>query len=153
MNRPLAIACLLAVFASAADTPRFAYWSASELKGYEQKLGPKISAQKSASQVLSDFGNHLAMIGHRQGDGEAEVHELMTDYFVVQSGEATLVHGGELVSGKTTAPNERRAPSITGGQKQTLRAGDVVHIPAGTPHQLLVASGKQFTYFVIKVKR
>jgi hypothetical protein len=29
--------------------------------------------------------------------------------------------------------------------------GDIVHIPAKTAHQLLVAPGKVFTYFVIKV--
>ena len=34
-----------------------------------------------------------------------------------------------------------------------LAAGDAVHIPANTPHQLLVENGKQFTYFVIKVQK
>jgi hypothetical protein len=33
-----------------------------------------------------------------------------------------------------------------------MAAGDVVHIPAKVAHQLLVEIGKQFTYFVIKVK-
>jgi hypothetical protein len=31
--------------------------------------------------------------------------------------------------------------------------GDVVHIAAGVPHQTLVAPGKQFTYFIIKVRK
>jgi quercetin dioxygenase-like cupin family protein len=33
----------------------------------------------------------------------------------------------------------------------SLKLGDIVHIPANTPHQLLVK--KNFTYFVIKVKQ
>jgi quercetin dioxygenase-like cupin family protein len=32
-----------------------------------------------------------------------------------------------------------------------LSTGDIVHIPAGTPHQLLLDKGKPFTYFVVKV--
>jgi uncharacterized RmlC-like cupin family protein len=32
-----------------------------------------------------------------------------------------------------------------------VSAGDVVHIPAGVPHQFFVQPGKQVTYFVVKV--
>ena len=135
----------------AAEPTGFVVWSASELKGYRDKLAPKIDAKKLASQPLGKFGNHLAMIGHRQGDGEAEVHDGQADFFVVQSGEATLVVGGEVVDGRTTAPARRRAPSIKGRQEHAIAVGDVVHIPAKVPHQLLLAPGKEFTYFVIKV--
>ena len=77
----------------------------------------------------------------------------MTDFFVVQSGEATLVVGGEVPGAKTTAPHELRGPKINGGERRKLVAGDVVHIPANTPHQLLVEKGKQFTYLFIKVEK
>jgi quercetin dioxygenase-like cupin family protein len=40
-----------------------------------------------------------------------------------------------------------------GGTSHKLAAGDVVHIPANTPHQLLVEPGTQFTYFVVKVNQ
>jgi len=56
-----------------------------------------------------------------------------------------------VVSPKTTEPNEVRGPSIKGGERKPLAAGDVVHIPAKIPHQLLVPAGKEFTYFVMKV--
>src|SRR5687768_18411795 len=78
-------------------------------------------------------------------------HDTQAVIFVVQSGAATLVLGGNVVDGKTTAPGETRAPSIKGGKKHSISAGDVVHIPAKVPHQLLVPTGKEFTYFVIKV--
>jgi mannose-6-phosphate isomerase-like protein (cupin superfamily) len=136
---------------TAAEVPGVVVWPAAELKAYGQKLAPKMNARKTASESLGRFGNHLASIGHREGDGEAELHETQADFFVVQSGNATLVVGGEVVDGKTTAPGEIRGPSIKGGQRHALAAGDVVHIPAKVPHQLLVAPGKEFTYFVIKV--
>jgi mannose-6-phosphate isomerase-like protein (cupin superfamily) len=88
---------------------------------------------------------------HREGNGEAELHDVQADVFIVQSGEATLVYGGQVVGGKTTAPNEVRGPSISGGSKVKMGAGDIVHIPAKTAHQVLVESGKQFTYAMVKV--
>jgi mannose-6-phosphate isomerase-like protein (cupin superfamily) len=143
---------LLPAFIFGAEPAGFVYWSAKDLKSYEQKLKPKMNAGKVASETLADFGNDFTMIAHREGDGEAEVHDLMADFFVVQTGEATLVVGGELVDGKTTAPNEIRAPKIKDGSRRKLTAGDIVHIPKKTPHQLLVENGKQITYYVIKVK-
>jgi mannose-6-phosphate isomerase-like protein (cupin superfamily) len=70
---------------------------------------------------------------------------------VVESGEATLVVGGTVVDPKTTAPHEIRGPSIRGGDRVALAAGDVVHIPIKMAHQMLVESGKQITYFVVKI--
>ena len=67
------------------------------------------------------------------------------------SGEATLVVGGTIPGGKTTAPNEIRGPSVQGGEKKKLGPGDVVHIPSKTAHQLLVDNGKQFTYAILKI--
>jgi mannose-6-phosphate isomerase-like protein (cupin superfamily) len=136
-----------------ADPAGYVQWSSKDLRGYEQKLKPKIDAQKFAGEQLGSWGNHNAMIAHREGDGQAELHETMSDFFVVQSGEATLVVGGSVVDGKTTAPHEIRGPKISGGERHKLTAGDAVHIPVNVPHQLLLEKGKQFTYFVIKVQK
>ena len=149
---------VLAVLASAAfpllaaaEIPGVVVWSASELKAYGKKLAPKVNEKKLAIERLAAFGNHSTLVGHRAGDGESELHETQADFFVVQSGEATLVVGGEVVEGKTTAPGEIRGTAIKGGERKPLVPGDIVHIPAKVPHQVLVAAGKEFTYFVIKV--
>jgi len=148
----LAIGLLFAGFArTAGDPPGFHLWKSGELKGFSKSLAPKMNDQKLATQQLTSFGNYLFMVAHREASGEAEYHATQADIFVVQSGEATLVYGGELAGGKTTAPNEMRAPSINGGMEKKLAAGDVVTIPAKTAHQLKVAAGKEFTYFVVKV--
>jgi len=148
----IAIALVFAGFAvPAADPAGFYVWKSSELKGFSKSLAPKMNEQKLATQQLTSFGNYLFMVAHREASGEAEYHATQADIFVVQSGEATLVYGGELAGGKTTAPNEMRAPSINGGMEKKLAAGDVVTIPAKTAHQLKLAAGKEFTYFVVKV--
>jgi mannose-6-phosphate isomerase-like protein (cupin superfamily) len=147
----LAVVALASLPVVAADPPGIVIWSAAELKGYAQKLAAKMNEKKLASEQLATFGNHLTMIAHREADGEAEVHDTQADFFVVQSGAATLLLGGEVVGGRTTAPGETRAPSIKGGSKHAISTGDVVHIPAKIPHQLLLPAGKKFDYFVIKV--
>ena len=147
----MAVGLLLAVPLGAAEPEGFVIWPNAELKAYGKKLAPKMNAGKVAAETLASWGNHLAMIAHREGDGEAELHDKQADVFVVQSGEATLIIGGEVQGGRTTAPGEVRGPSIKGGEKRTLASGDVAHIPARIAHQLLIPPGGHFTYFVIKV--
>jgi len=138
---------------AAADPAGYKYWSSADLKGLGKTLAPKINAQKVALERVGDYGNHYVLGVHREGSGEAEYHENEVDIFVVQSGTATLVVGGELQNGKTTAPGEMRAPSIEGGSRQKISAGDVVHIPAKVAHQVLLDSGGKFDYMVVKVKQ
>jgi hypothetical protein len=70
---------------------------------------------------------------------------------IIQTGEATLRVGGELVDAKQTRPNETLGSAVRGGVEKKLSAGDIVHIPAGMPHQMLVPAGKQVTYMVFKI--
>jgi len=135
----------------AADPAGFGQWKGAELKSYDKRLAAKIDPHKIASESLANYGNHNLMIIHREGSGQAEYHEKQADLFIVQSGEATLVVGGTVVDPKTTEPNEIRGPSIKDGVSKHLGPGDVVHIAAKTPHQLMLDAGKQITYAVMKV--
>jgi mannose-6-phosphate isomerase-like protein (cupin superfamily) len=136
---------------TAADKNGVDLWTNAQLKEYQKTLAAKVSAEKVATESLSKYDNHLTMIAHREGDGVAEWHGKQADLFVVQSGTATLITGGDVVDPKTTAPDEIRGKSVKGGTNKILHAGDIVHIPAKTAHQLLVKPGTQFTYFVVKV--
>lgn len=150
--KPLAIALLAAAAAlPAGSIPGFDLWKKTELQGFEKKLAPKVNAQKLATEQLGSYGNHSFMVAHRQGNGEAELHETQNDIFVVESGEGTLVVGGTVVDPKTIQPHEIRGPSIKGGERNAVAAGDIVHIPAQVPHQMLVEPGREITYFVVKI--
>ena len=150
--KPLVLTLLLAGFAvSAGDPPGFYLWKSSELKAFSKSLAPKVNEKKVASQQIAAFGNYSFMVAHREGSGEAEYHATQADIFVVETGSASIVIGGELVDGKTTAPNEMRAVSIKGGEEKMLAAGDVITIPAKVAHQVKMEKSKEFTYFVVKV--
>jgi|SRR5579863_860569 len=150
--RLLVLIAASAACLAAADPAGFGLWKSSELKGAEKKLSAKMDAKKTPSgEALANYGNHTFSLTHREVSGEAELHETQADLFVVQSGEATLLVGGTVVDPKNTAPNEVRGPSIKDGVRKQLGPGDIVHIPAKTPHQLFLDKGKQFTYAVMKI--
>src|SRR5271165_7212167 len=153
---------LLAIFAaapgvSAPQVPApegFQIWTPAELADTGKTLTTKAAtdAHHAAIQQLSAFPNEYFLLAHREADGQVEWHETEADIFVVQSGAATLAVGGTQLNGETTAPHEKRGGTIEGGIRQKLSPGDIVHIPARMPHQVLVAPGQQFTYLVVKVK-
>lgn len=132
-----------------AASSRVDIYSVKDLRNMTDKLAQK--GTPFASQDIARYGNHYTMLAYREATGSSELHEHDADIFVVQSGEATIVTGGKMVNAKTEKPGEIRGTSINGGEKHTLAAGDIIHIPAGTPHQLLIQKGKPFAYFVVKV--
>jgi mannose-6-phosphate isomerase-like protein (cupin superfamily) len=135
----------------ATSTPAVTYYSAAELKTIGAELGTSSKHAKFASKNLEKSQGHYTMLAHREGTGSAEVHVHEADLFVVVEGEATIVTGGKVVNPTTEKPGEIRGTSIDGGDRRKLSAGDVIHIPANVPHQLILDSGKQFNYFVMKV--
>ena len=106
----------------------------------------------SASETLKEYPQHFTMLSFRSRDGEAEVHENHADLFYVLEGRATLVTGGTVAGARNVGPGETRGASVEGGIRQELRAGDVAHVPAGVPHQMLVAGDKTISCFVMKVR-
>jgi mannose-6-phosphate isomerase-like protein (cupin superfamily) len=106
----------------------------------------------SASETLKEYPGHTAMLSFRGRSGEAEVHERFADLFVVIAGAAMLVTGGAVAGARTVALGETRGVSIEGGTQQSLRPGDVAHVPAGTPHQMLLKGEETLTCLVMKIE-
>jgi len=153
------VLCLLAFFllpVTAQETlpSGFEHWTAASLK----QIGGELSteAAKNPHHVglrrLADFPNDLFLFSRREADGQPEWHETQADVFVVQSGSATLLVGGTMVGAETTEPHEKRNGTIQGGVRRKISAGDVIRIPAKTPHQVLLDGSSEFTYFVVKIK-
>ena len=129
------------------------YHSAAELKQQFAKLTADAKA-KNAGSTGADWGayeNHALKLSYRRSTGQAEVHVHLTDVMVVAAGSATIITGGTMVDPKNDNPNEIKGKSIEGGTRQVLSEGDIIHIPAGTPHQLVLDQGKDFQAFVIKI--
>ena len=142
-----AMTMLVAVVLVAADPEGYAQYSSSNLKTRVDAAKP--DDHKVRLDRVANWGNHALLAIRREGDGEAEIHETQVDVIFVKSGEGTLILGGTMVEPRTTAPGEIRAKSIKGGVSKKMAAGDVIHIPAKIPHQMLVP--KALTFEVVKV--
>lgn len=135
------LAALAATAALAADPPPVTYFDAAT-----------VSAAFAKGAVLFDQGtNYMVHASRREAPGQAEIHTRDTDIIYVLDGTTTFVTGGRAVDAKDTAPDERRGTGIEGGETRTLSKGDVVIVPAGTPHWFETVPGT-FLYYVVKVR-
>ena len=137
LSRTILFLVLAITSAAASDPPGYVVWP----KG----LPPEGSPQKI------QFEHHSWSLAHREKSGVVESHGTRTIVMIVQSGEATLVVGTDVVDAKNTSPTEVRGTSIRNGIERKVSAGDVINMPAGLPHQFLLEPGKQITYIDVVV--
>jgi mannose-6-phosphate isomerase-like protein (cupin superfamily) len=147
--------CFIAsTFALAQQPPAgFDEMTAEQLRAKSAELLQQAQAnpQGIASVTLDTYPEHFTMLTVRTRSGGAEQHDHAADIFFVLSGEGTEVTGGTIENAKSSKPGEIRGTHVVGGTEHRMQAGDIVHIAPGTPHQTLVAPGKTFTYYVIKI--
>jgi mannose-6-phosphate isomerase-like protein (cupin superfamily) len=137
LSSAIVFLALTVTSAAAADPPGYVVWP----KG----LPPEGSPQKI------QFEHHSWSLAHREKSGVVESHGTRTIVMIVQSGEATLVVGNDIVDAKNTSPTEVRGAFIRNGIERKVSAGDVINMPAGLPHQFLLEPGKQITYIDVVV--
>lgn len=88
--------------------------------------------------------------GHRDVAGQVEVHDKETDVIYVIDGTATLVTGGKMVGGRNSRPGQWLGTDITDGQTHHLVKGDMIIVPAGTPHWFKEVP-TPVSYYVVKI--
>ncbi|MGA2963897.1 MAG: cupin domain-containing protein [Candidatus Korobacteraceae bacterium] len=134
--------------------------SAAEI---QDRLGPRKPNALPNIRVV-DAGGHNVGIGvlYRTQDQTqtAALHYKVSEVYHVMQGSATLVTGGTLVNAKVRAADSWQVKqedgpgasgtAIQGGTSRQLKAGDVVVIPAGTPHWFSKIDGS-IAYLVIRI--
>ena len=148
MLKPLAIAAFagsLAGVAVAQDSSEGVYVPAARLA----QMVAKTTDGVTTAPVPTGPGTTL-LAARRDAEGLVEVHEHLNDEFVVQAGRASVLVGGQVSGNRQTAPGEWRGGKIAGGRRYELGPGDLLWIPAGAPHQVLVPKGGSFTYLAFK---
>ena len=147
--RVLLVAVVLAPVLQAAP-PGFVMWSSSELEQRDAAFSTRVGQDHSARETLVDYGYppgaYRFRFIYRDADGFPEIHEDGLDVVFVKSGEGTLLVGGEMLN-RTGV----RGTGISGGFRYPLGPGDIIHIPANTPHRYLVPEGGHITYVLVRV--
>ncbi len=154
----LAVALVLAPTLQA-DPPGVVVWNSSELEQRNAALSTGVGADRSSRETLADYGNptgaHRFRLIRREWDGmdaHPEIHGGVPgsygiiDVVFVKSGSGTLVAGGEMINRRGSGGD-----GIAGGVAYPVAAGDVIHIPAATPHGYLVPEGGHITYVLVRV--
>jgi mannose-6-phosphate isomerase-like protein (cupin superfamily) len=112
----------------------------------------QVHAAFDKGAVLFNQGeSYMVHASRREGPGMAEIHTKDADIVYVLDGTATLVTGGTAVDTKVTEPDELRDSSISGGNVNPLKKGDVIVVPAGVPHWFKEVSNP-FLYYVVKAR-
>ena len=101
-------------------------------------------------RVIEDAA--LTVIANRGLQRGAEMHDMTNHVFIIVEGEATFVTGGTMVEPKNTAPGQVRAKSSQGGQTYHLTKGDVITIPAKTPHWFKEVSTQTIAYYAVNLE-
>ena len=128
MKTMLAIATLLSMtatanYAIAGGFPNRVHYINS------QKIS---AAMYKGGRVIEDEG--LIVIANRGVQRGSEMHDKTNHVFIIVDGEADFVTGGTMIDPKVTAPGQTRGKGIEGGTTHRLSKGDVITIPAKTPH-------------------
>ncbi|HEV2520966.1 MAG TPA: cupin domain-containing protein [Candidatus Acidoferrales bacterium] len=100
--------------------------------------------------IVKDPG--LILLANRREAGPAELHDQTNHIFIIVEGEGTLIIGGTMVGAKQTAPGETRGTGLEGGQTYHLTKGDVITIPAKTPHWWKELTSKTVAYYAINIE-
>ena len=109
----------------------------------------RVSAAFLKGMPLVETMGYKIHASRRDAQGQAEVHTRDTDIIYVLNGSVTFVTGGTIVDPKVTGQDEIRGSRIEGGTLHALSGGDVIVVPAGTPHWFYQVD-ETFLYYVVK---
>ncbi len=117
--------------------------------GHDKVSSVMADAAAKGGPIVSDPG--LIVLAMRREAGEVEYHDRTNHVFILVDGEATMVVGGTMVDARRTAPDQMRAPSLQGGVTYHLTKGDVITIPAKTPHWFKEVPTKTVAYYAVNM--
>ena len=111
----------------------------------------KVSAvMAKGGPIVNDPG--LIVLAQRRKSGDVEYHEHTNHVFIITEGESTLIVGGTMVDPKQTGPGQMRAKSLEGGETYHLSKGDVITIPAKTPHWFKEVPMTTIAYYAVNIE-
>ena len=130
--------------------PGFVLWTPERLATTIERLDRELGETRLVFEAYGNYERHSVYLVLRGKTSPAELHETEADLYVVRRGRATLVVGRELVDAEKRPRKQQRGSSVRGGYRREIGPGDVIHIPVGVPHQLILPEGESFLYDLTK---
>jgi mannose-6-phosphate isomerase-like protein (cupin superfamily) len=115
------------------------YQVATVNAGFKEMAGKKLETYR----ILEGGAFNFNMRRETAAEEVAGTHGKKADLYLIRSGEATLTTDGTLMNPKTAggAEGDMDGSGIRNGKSRTVRAGDMVFIPPGVPHQITAVNG------------
>lgn len=153
MRTAVAAIALVLCAATAARAQQSATATAADviLAEHLRHVADSLPPGPSRTAQLAKGDGYTYALTTRDTTGGVERHDEWTDLFVIQSGNVTLVSGKEARGARESKHGEWRGGSIEGGERRALVPGDVVVIPAGVFHQMVLAPGGRVAYLAFKL--
>ena len=129
MKHRLALAAILSAAALATLGTAAGFPARVHYVGHDKVAAAFVKGER----IIEDQG--LIVIAQRVMGRGSEMHDNINHVFIITDGEADFITGGKLVDAKATEPGQTRGTGIEGGESHHLSKGDVITIPAKTPHQ------------------
>ena len=114
------------------------------------KADRKGDAPLVAEPILS-LAPYRAMLEYRPAQAPAALHEKDAELMVVLDGTGNIVTGGKIVDEKRVNANNLSGSSIAGGVTHAVVKGDMIIIPANTPHQVIPTGGAPIVIMTMHV--
>ena len=153
-NRMLALTFLaaLAIPAVSRSAEPQMFMNHKEIMGLiaKAKADRKGDAPLVAEPILL-MAPYRAQLEYRPRTAPAALHEKDAELFVVLQGSGSIVTGGKLVDEKRVNANNLSGASIAGGHSQSVGVGDMLIVPANTPHQVIPAGGAPIVLMTMHV--
>jgi len=148
----LTVLALLAVPVVSQSAEPQMFMSHKEIIGLidKAKADRKGDAPLVAEPILL-MAPYRAQLEYRPGTAPAALHEKDAELFVVLQGAGNIVTGGKLVDEKRVNANNLSGPSIAGGKTQSVGVGDMLIVPANTPHQVVPTGGAPIVIMTMHV--
>jgi mannose-6-phosphate isomerase-like protein (cupin superfamily) len=139
-------------YAQSAAPPATVFMSDKDIMALVEKAKAdrKDDAPTTAEPILL-LAPYRAQLEYRPIGGPAALHEKDAELMVVLQGTGDIVTGGTMVDEKRVNAANLTAPSIANGQSHLVVKGDMILIPANTPHQVTPSGGAPIVLMTMHV--
>jgi mannose-6-phosphate isomerase-like protein (cupin superfamily) len=103
------------------------------------------------AEPILQLAPYKAQLEYRPGTSAAAFHEKDAELMVVLDGTGNIVTDGKLVDEKRVNANNLSGTSIAGGVTHAVVKGDMIIIPANTPHQVIPTGGAPIVIMTMHV--
>ena len=140
------LALLLSLSAEQAPVPAVHISQDEHVALLKAQIAKKVVDQPIKATEVRGGKASVAMLHRVKPEASALIHDHVTETYYILSGSGTIVTGGSLGNAKPydlTNVNAGMSQTGTrqGGESRKVKAGDIIIVPAGTPHSFSALDG------------